>query len=653
MFRHRIVWITACALLWSSAGVHWGWAQSNSKEIMALGPAQLVELLKKSDSSEFEKAKACQRLAVVGGADAIPALAALLSDEKLNLYARFGLEAIPDPAVDTALRDAATKLQGRQQIGVINSIGQRRDAGAVELLKGLLAHSDAAVAGAAAGALGRIGTSDAASLLREALAMSAPVKNDVADASLACAEGLAAAGKKDEAAALYQTVAQADLPKHLHVAALTGHIRLLGAEGAELAIAQLCAEDPALFNVGLAAVRQVPGAEAGTTLAGVLDKLPPARQALLLRALGDRQEGVPMPRIEAAAKSAVPEVREAAVAVLAKRGEPSAVPILMEAALGAGQSATDAKEGLKALKAADVDALILARLAESGAKDKVVLLEIAAARRIAAALDVARQAMTAADESVRLAAIAALGQLVELKEIDVLIGPAFASGDTAEKKAAQESLRTAALRLADREGVSARLGKSLAGMTPEGQVFVLELLGRLAGPSALETVVQNARSSDDALKDAATRVLGDWPNPSAAAALLNIARTDRDLKYQIRALRGYIRIARQLQLPDDEKLKMFHTAMGIAKRTDEQRLALDILSRIPSAETLQLAASYVSQEELKNEAADAAVTIARLLIRSDPQAVERAMLKVVNAKVGGKPGNQARQLLNQAKGSAT
>ena len=70
-------------------------AQTNSKEILARTPAQLVETLSNPAASVFEKAKACQRLAVVGTKDAIPALVALLPDENLNLYARFGLEGIP------------------------------------------------------------------------------------------------------------------------------------------------------------------------------------------------------------------------------------------------------------------------------------------------------------------------------------------------------------------------------------------------------------------------------------------------------------------------------------------------------------------------------------------------------------------------------
>ncbi|HPM84781.1 MAG TPA: hypothetical protein PLF81_28950, partial [Candidatus Anammoximicrobium sp.] len=107
-------------------------AQSNSKEIMAKPASELVELVKDPNASTFEKAKACQRLAVIGTQDAVPALAALLPDEKLNLYARFALEAIPDPAVDEALRAAASKLTGRQLVGVINSIGKRKDAKALQ-----------------------------------------------------------------------------------------------------------------------------------------------------------------------------------------------------------------------------------------------------------------------------------------------------------------------------------------------------------------------------------------------------------------------------------------------------------------------------------------------------------------------------------------
>src|ERR1039458_5987394 len=88
----------------------------------------------RSDAPQKEKADACRELARIGTKDAVAPLAALLPDDKLSHMARYGLETIPDASVDKALRDAAGKLHGRQLVGVIGSIGVRRDAKAVKAL---------------------------------------------------------------------------------------------------------------------------------------------------------------------------------------------------------------------------------------------------------------------------------------------------------------------------------------------------------------------------------------------------------------------------------------------------------------------------------------------------------------------------------------
>ena len=105
---------------------------------MALDEAQLIQILKDPQKPLFAKAKACQRLAVTGTRQAVPALAALLADPQVAHYARFGLEPIPDPSVDAALRDALKKLKGKLQTGVIQSISNRRDAKAVKPVAQLL-----------------------------------------------------------------------------------------------------------------------------------------------------------------------------------------------------------------------------------------------------------------------------------------------------------------------------------------------------------------------------------------------------------------------------------------------------------------------------------------------------------------------------------
>ena len=114
---------------------------------------ELIAVLK-SNASREEKAGACRKLALVGTRESVPALAALLGDEALGHMARYALEPIPDPAVDAALRNALGKLKGRSLVGVVGSIGVRRDAQAVERLTGLLDDGDAEVVQAAAKAAG-------------------------------------------------------------------------------------------------------------------------------------------------------------------------------------------------------------------------------------------------------------------------------------------------------------------------------------------------------------------------------------------------------------------------------------------------------------------------------------------------------------------
>ena len=131
-------------------------SQFKSAEIMRLDAASATRILENANSSEFQKAKACQRLALVGDDSAIPALAALLQDPKLSHYARTALEPMPGDAADRALRQALEKVDGDLLIGLINSIAVRRDPHALVALAGLRQGDDREVSKAATAAISRI-----------------------------------------------------------------------------------------------------------------------------------------------------------------------------------------------------------------------------------------------------------------------------------------------------------------------------------------------------------------------------------------------------------------------------------------------------------------------------------------------------------------
>ena len=168
-------------------------------------------------------------LKTMGSAQAVPALAPLLTDENLSHMARYALERIQAPEAAAALRDALPKVNGKLKVGVIGSLGVRRDADSAKALAGLLGDGDQAVATTAAHALGLIGSSEAGKALGAAVKKApAGLKPAIVDACLTCAEQLLTDGKKAEAVVLYQSLSGADQPKHVRFAATQGLLTAAG-----------------------------------------------------------------------------------------------------------------------------------------------------------------------------------------------------------------------------------------------------------------------------------------------------------------------------------------------------------------------------------------------------------------------------------------
>ena len=81
----------------------------------------------------------CRQLWMGGSARCVPALARLLPDDEFSNDARYALERIADPSAAAALRNALGTCKGKTLIGVVNSLGQRRDSSAAVMLVPLLA----------------------------------------------------------------------------------------------------------------------------------------------------------------------------------------------------------------------------------------------------------------------------------------------------------------------------------------------------------------------------------------------------------------------------------------------------------------------------------------------------------------------------------
>ena len=565
----------------------------------------------RSDAPAAEKALACKDLAIYGSSEAVPDLAKLLSDPHLSSWARIALEAIPGEAADEALRQASGSLEGRLLVGTINSIGVRRDAGAVDPLIARLQDSDAEVASAAAVALGRIGNETATKSLRAALT-SAPlgVRSAVAEGCVLCAERLHSAGNSEAATEIYDEIRTADVPMQRIIEATRGAILARKQDGIPLLLEILQSPDKKLFQLALGTAREFPGSEVDQALADEMVRATPQRAALIIQAMADRPETVVLAAVLKAAEQGDTQVRLSAIDALKRVGDDSCLAALLEIAIEADADlAQAAKETLAELGGENVDTKIVARLPEAKGKSYPLLIELVGQRRIDAVPDLLK-ALNHSDQAVRGAALIALGETVPLDRLSVLISQVVAPRHPEDAAVAQQALKAASVRMPDREACAAELAMALQRSPAAAKSNLLEILSDVGGTSALETLANAAKSADPQLQDDGSRLLGKWNSVDAAPVLLDLAKTAPAEKYQVRALRGYIGLARKFAMSDQQRAEMCRKAMETSSRIDEQKLVLDVLQLHPSIETLKLAINARQVPELKNDATAAALAIA-------------------------------------------
>ena len=570
----------------------------------------LIEILR--SASPAEKAIACKQLAIHGSKDAVPELARLLTDDHLNSWARIALEVIPDPSADEALRVAMNSLKGQLLVGTINSIGVRRDANAVDRLSSLLKDPDSEVASASAVALGHVGNASATKALRQSLAVAdGNVPAAVAEGCILCAERFAADGKNSEAAAIYDEVRRANVPKQRILEATRGAILARKSDGIPLLIEQLNSSDKAQFQMGLSTARELPGREVAEVLAAEVPRATSQRAALLLYALADHTDSVASPAVLEAAQNGDVGVRIAAIRVLGRSDDSSSLSTLLEIATDSdAELAQAAKTALAGLPGTQANKEIAARLSEAQGKSLSVLIELVGQRRIDATAALVK-AIEQSDQTIRSAALTSLGETVGPEQLTVLVAQILAPRNADDAQVAKRALRAACVRMPDPEACAAVVAAAMPRASAPTQADLLEILGAMGGPKALETIAAAMKGGDDKIQDTGSRVLGQWMTIDAAPILLELAKTASSDKYRVRALRGYIRLARQFAMPDGQRAAMCQKALEATDRTNEQKLVLAVLERYPSVDTLKVAVKASDITTLKEDAARSVLAIAK------------------------------------------
>ncbi len=619
---------------------------------------KLIAVLK-SDAPQKEKADACRELARIGTKDAVAPLAALLADEKLSHMARYGLETIPDSSVDKVLREALTKLRGRPLVGVIGSLGVRRDSGAVKALTGFLHDSDNDVAQAAARSLGSIGTKAAAKALLDALPnVSAANQLAFCEGLLRYAESAAAKGDRKDAMAIYDRLRQLQAPHQVRTAALRGAILTRQEDGLPMLAQALHGNDYSLACAAARTAQEMPGTPVTRLLAGELAGLPADRQVLVIQTLAKRGDDTALPALSAAARKGETPVRLAAIRALAEIGKPAALPTLLELLGDADPGiAQAAQESLASLPGKEVDSAVLTMLSDGAEARRITALDLIVRRRMTSAIPALNAAAGGSDVKMRVAAVNKLGELAGPAELPPMLDLLGKAKSPEDLEATEQALSALSLKAVPPDSCVSQLEARMTDSPPAQKCALVRVLGSVGGTSALRAVRNAVNDPNVEVHAAAIRVLGGWSSADAATDLLELAKAATSPTDKMICLRGYLALAGHPDLPADQRLAMCRQAATLVQKDDEKKLWLAAVSGMSTIEAIDLIKPYLDDAAVKEEASTGVVDISAKLLQGKSGAEVASKLvepldKVAQVSTNAELTQRAKKLLDQAKSKA-
>ena len=570
--------------------------------------AKLLAFLK-SPASPVARTIASRHLRLIAGDTAVPALQAMLPDDKSADLALYALQGIPGVAAERALVQALGVTTGATKIAIVAALGERRSAEAVPAIVPLL--QQPALASVAAVALGRIGGEAAVSALGSAYGAAAgALKATVAGALLEAASGFELGGQK---LPIYERLASdTALPAPQRRAAMMGRI-MASADVRQAVIAMLASQDPLAQEAAIARVSFAFFPDTIGKLCALLPGLPDAAKAQLIAALAGYPHAEVVSAVTNELRSQTPQVRMAAFKTMGTIGGPAAVQPLAEAAAGSkGAEQTAARAAIGSLKGRAVDEEIVAQLAKKPANPVAGELLLAVGeRRVFSAKPVVTAALASPSPAIRAQALRALRGIGTPSDMPAVLDLLVGGSEDSDRTEGEKTAVALAQKIDSLDGRSnaakSRLG---AEKRADARVRLVGLLSLIGDPSALPVLRTLAGDDDLEVRDAAVRAVASWPTPAAREDLLKLARESRNQTNRLLAIGGLVSVVGLDKYRDPQAaVADLKEAAALSWRPEEQKLILGAVTKFPCQAALVLANGFLNEPDVKAEAQSAVKAI--------------------------------------------
>ena len=587
---------------------------------------------------------ACRQLGLIGSSAQVQALIRLLSDKDVGLHAHFALERFPGPEVLAALRGAYSGSTGVERIGIINSLGARRDVLAVPMLAKALSETNQTVAIAAVTALGDIASPDA---LRILLAhRSTAFKTVRLRALLHCAEQMTLDGRSAMAKMVYEDILSTNADGPTRTAAFAGLLASNPDTSGGMLMKALAGWDRSTRSAAIRALRDDrTGKLLNVALSRFTDLKGEAR-VTVLNLVESRAVSAALPVVVKAVTGIDTAVRNAAISALGAIGGTEAVPILVKA-ISTGDVAQRAAShaALTRLKGSGVNAAIVLAIPKSSTAAQKALLSALAAR---SARETTPQllALAASNPTLRVDTLTTIGSLGGIDSCAPLL-KLLANATDMDRNALQNALSV----ICSRANSVAPLVKAETKALGAYKVSIIWVLGSVGGTDALNALRSSVKSSVPMVRMATIEALSGWNDASPMDDLLAVAGSVNDTTSKSAALLGVARMAPIVKAERYEHaVEVISKALEIAGTPELRKPLISALGSLPVLSAFRITTKLTDDAAVVNEASLAAMQVADSICLLYPVEVEPVALKLQASPNVSVSAKAAEVLLKLSKG---
>ncbi len=561
-----------------------------------------------------------RQLGIIGSSESVELLANMLNAPEVCQMARHALETIPGSEADEALRKRLEESKGDiVSIGIIGTLGHRRDAGAVEQLAQIIDGKNEALAIAAANALSNIGSSDAEDALARLQGnVEGRVLNELLHARLSCATDFAQDQKVSRAMGVYEQLLDESMPVQVQVGALQGFVEI-GADGTDERIVDIIGSRSGRLQMAAIMLSAKVESEQIVSLLGeLIPETDEQTQITVLAALSERADISAMPYVKQAAQSDNLSVRVAALEALKNTCDGSAVEFLAErAAETTGQEQRAARESLYTIPRQDVNSTIIGLVPEAPQRVKAELLTAIGQRYMDNGVELLLKNAASDEAEIASASMGSLRRIGNQEQFPQLVD-LMLNVESARQGQVEHTILTVLNRCGGSDILTDSALQYLPTEDVDSHALLLNLLGHSGHKKGLDVILEGLESQDNVIKRASIDAAGNWPGCEVVEPLLKVVSETDERTHRVVAFREAVSRASECgEVTNRQRLQLLGKCINLAPDANEARRILPALREIHLVESVKLASKLLNKPGLESETASVIANIGNNLSDDD------------------------------------